>query len=70
MKTRQRPKWARNLPERLWKHLCEMQNRSTPTLRQLRADREHQRSFAERAGKPCVWACQECREAARLAGIE
>lgn len=54
-----RPKWARSLPARLWKHLREMQATSTPTLRQLTADVEHQ----GRTGLTC-W---ECRAALRMA---
>ena len=37
-----KPKWAKPLNSKQWKHLQECQQTSRPSLRQLKADREHQ----------------------------
>jgi len=48
-----RPKWAKNLTVKLWKHLQEAQETKTPTLRQLREDVE----FQTEKGVTC-WDCK------------
>jgi hypothetical protein len=54
MKKTQRPKWAKKLPARLWKHLQEQQQTKRPTLRQLKEDR----AFQVRHSMLC-WDCKE-----------
>lgn len=58
MKTN-RPKWAKQLTAREWKHLQESQNCRMPTLRNLKSDVEWQR-------KGCL-RCWECESALRTA---
>lgn len=54
-----RPKWAKGLNARLWKHLQEQQATKTPSLRQLRADVAHQEATA--------MTCWDCKDALALA---
>lgn len=45
-----RPKWAKNIDRKTWKHLQEAQWNSKPTLKQLKLDVEHQNNIC----LPCV----------------
>lgn len=57
----QRPKWAKNLRAKIWKHLCAMSYNSRPTLRELKENLAYQTEHNI--------SCYECREAGRAAGV-